>query len=172
MTPVREVARGLATAGLVRIDAHQTCAVTQLTFRELCEISDLCRLLEPQAMREAAAVIDDATPSERLRRILAGLGYSSAPYVALAIRSRGFAQMEVANDQHDELLDALRQRDGDRSAALACSHVDLTVNTLRAARDMFGPSPQAKTEASPKGTADHALKSAHADHALLDGARI
>jgi DNA-binding GntR family transcriptional regulator len=198
-TPVREALRDLATDGLVRIDAHRTCTVTQLTFAELCEIHDLCRLLEPEAMREAAAVIDDATlaaaqaladqmraesragqwaelnrrfhallvdatPSDRLRRILAGLRDSSAPYVALAIRGRGFVQMEAANDQHEELLAALRQRDGQRAAALACSHVDLTVNALRAARDMFDPTPAA--------TPSLRAEPAYAGQALLDPTRV
>jgi len=210
-TPVREALRDLATDGLVRIDAHRTCTVTRLTFGELCEIHDLCRLLEPQAMREAAAVIDDATlsaaqaladqmraesragqwaelnrrfhailvdatPSERLRRILAGLRDSSAPYVALAIRGRGFVQMEAANEQHDELLAALRDGDGDRSAALACSHVDLTVNALRAARDMFDPSPEPSAEvaaaAEVAAETDLGPDPTLVGRALLGGARV
>jgi DNA-binding GntR family transcriptional regulator len=57
-TPVREALRDLATEGLVRLDAHRGGLVNQLTLEELHEIQQLMRVIEPEAMRQAAEVAD------------------------------------------------------------------------------------------------------------------
>jgi DNA-binding GntR family transcriptional regulator len=58
-TPVREALRDLATEGLVTLDAHRGGIVKRLTYDELREIIHLCRILEPEAMRQVAEVADD-----------------------------------------------------------------------------------------------------------------
>lgn len=57
-TPVREALRDLATEGLVDLDAHRGALVTRFDAEELLEIHGLAKLLEPEAMRLAAAVGD------------------------------------------------------------------------------------------------------------------
>lgn len=57
-TPVREALRDLATEGLVRLDAHRGGIVNKLTFEDLLEIHELCRLLEPEAMRRVVDIMD------------------------------------------------------------------------------------------------------------------
>lgn len=58
-TPVREALRDLASEGLVRLDAHRGGVVHELSSEEVAEIYDLRRVLEPEAMRLAAANITD-----------------------------------------------------------------------------------------------------------------
>ncbi|WP_158542874.1 GntR family transcriptional regulator [Phytoactinopolyspora halophila] len=58
-TPVREALRDLATEGLVRLDAHRGAIVNKLTFDDLREIVELCRLVEPEAMRQVVEIADD-----------------------------------------------------------------------------------------------------------------
>ncbi|MPZ88459.1 MAG: FCD domain-containing protein [Nitriliruptorales bacterium] len=73
-TPVREALRDLATEGLIRLDPHRGAIVQQLTYEEIQDIHDLCRLLEPEAMQRAArhptpALIDRARMlSEEMER--------------------------------------------------------------------------------------------------------
>jgi DNA-binding GntR family transcriptional regulator len=56
-TPVREALRDLATEGLVHLDAHRGAVVRSLTYDDLLQIRDLTKLLEPEAVRLAAAVV-------------------------------------------------------------------------------------------------------------------
>lgn len=58
-TPVREAMRDLATQGLVRLDAHRGGTVHRLTYEDLHEIHELCRLVEPEAMRRLAVIVGD-----------------------------------------------------------------------------------------------------------------
>ena len=57
-TPVREALRDLATEGLVRLDAHRGGIVSRLTDKDLLEIHELCRLVEPEAMRQVVSMAD------------------------------------------------------------------------------------------------------------------
>jgi len=66
-TPVREALRDLATEGLVHLDAHRGGIVNRLTFEDLVEINDLCRLVEPEAMRQVAAIATDDLIAEARR---------------------------------------------------------------------------------------------------------
>jgi DNA-binding GntR family transcriptional regulator len=66
-TPVREALRDLATEGLVHLDAHRGGIVNRLTFEDLVEINDLCRLVEPEAMGQVAAIATEALIAEARR---------------------------------------------------------------------------------------------------------
>lgn len=57
-TPVREALRDLATEGLIRLDAHRGGIVSRLTDKDLLEIHELCRLVEPEAMRQVVSMAD------------------------------------------------------------------------------------------------------------------
>ncbi len=58
-TPVREALRDLATEGLVQLDAHRGGVVVELTYEDLLEIHELCKLVEPEAMRQVVEIADD-----------------------------------------------------------------------------------------------------------------
>lgn len=60
-TPVREALRDLSSEGLVQLDAHRSATVKQLTWAELQEVQEICRLLEPEATRRAVAACSPAT---------------------------------------------------------------------------------------------------------------
>jgi DNA-binding GntR family transcriptional regulator len=67
-TPVREALRDLATEGLVHLDAHRGGIVNQLNYEDLLEIHELCRLVEPEAMRRVVSITDDSV-LERARQL-------------------------------------------------------------------------------------------------------
>ena len=67
--------------------------------------------------------------SRHLVEILRKLRETSAMYVGLALGHRP-AQIQEANMQHTQMLDALGRRDVDESIQLARAHVDLTITTL------------------------------------------
>lgn len=60
-TPVREALRDLATEGLIRLDPHRGAIVHRLSYEETREIHDICKLLEPAALKQAAACITETT---------------------------------------------------------------------------------------------------------------
>lgn len=63
-TPVREALRDLATEGLVQLDAHRGGIVNRLTYDDLLEIHELCRLVEPEAMRQVVLLAPDSVIDE------------------------------------------------------------------------------------------------------------
>lgn len=63
-TPVREALRDLATEGLIRLDPHRGAIVHRLSYDETREIHDICKMLEPEAMRQATKVITEETLAE------------------------------------------------------------------------------------------------------------
>ncbi len=67
-TPIREALRELVSEGLVRFDPHRGAVVCETSADELEEIYQMCRVLEPIAVREALARADDALVTE-LRRL-------------------------------------------------------------------------------------------------------
>jgi DNA-binding GntR family transcriptional regulator len=170
-TPVREALRDLATEGLITLDAHRGAIVKQLTYEELLEIHELTKLLEPEAMRLAAAAGDmacldradhladlmeqekdigawvdlnrqfhsalvECVKRRRLLGILQGLRDTAAPYIGLALQQRGYPH-DLANEHHRDLVAAIRDGDGERAAAIAAAHVDLTAEALEEARHLF-----------------------------------
>ena len=60
-TPVREALRDLATEGLIRLDPHRGAIVHRLSYEETREIHDICKLLEPEAMKQATKSITEPT---------------------------------------------------------------------------------------------------------------
>jgi DNA-binding GntR family transcriptional regulator len=60
-TPVREALRDLATEGLIRLDPHRGAIVHRLSYEETREVHDICKLLEPEAMKQAARVVTETT---------------------------------------------------------------------------------------------------------------
>jgi DNA-binding GntR family transcriptional regulator len=60
-TPVREALRDLATEGLIRLDPHRGAIVHRLSYEETVEIHDICKLLEPEAMKQATKCITPET---------------------------------------------------------------------------------------------------------------
>lgn len=173
-TPVREALRDLASEGLVQLDAHRSATVKQLTWAELQEVQELCRLLEPEATRRAvkacspatlarAEVLADEMDAERadpgrwadlnrrfhaalmadvrgtrLVAILDGLRDAVAPYVGLSLQAHD-NQLDQANREHRELLDAFRAGDGERAAALSVRHLALTAQVLERSRTLLEP---------------------------------
>ena len=169
-TPVREALRSLATEGLLDLDPHRGAFVRSYDHAELVEIHELTKLLEPEAIRLAAACQDRAATLDRaerlaarmeveadvgrwvdlnrefhealiacidrvrLLRILTVLRDSVAPYVGRALQDDG-RRIEIANGHHRQLLALLRDGHGDRAAALASAHADLTTRGL----DRFDP---------------------------------
>ena len=63
-TPVREALRDLATEGLIRLDPHRGAIVHRLSYEETREVHDICKLLEPEAMKQAAKCITATTIAE------------------------------------------------------------------------------------------------------------
>lgn len=71
----------------------------------------------------------------RLRSILQSLQDGAAPYVGLLLQQRVDAFTAEANAEHSELLDALRDHDGDRAAAITKHHLAQTLESLQAAHN-------------------------------------
>lgn len=68
-TPVREALRDLATDGLIEFDAHRGAIVHQVSYEEIQEIHDICKLLEPEAMRRVTTVLSDERIDEAERLV-------------------------------------------------------------------------------------------------------
>lgn len=171
-TPVREALRDLATEGLIDLDAHRGATVHRLELGEVREIYSLRRLLEPEAMRRAAELLDRAVLDRaefvqqqmdeaidngvwadlnrqfhgilvsglampRLRSILRNLQDGAAPYVGLVLHNASPLR-DHANQEHRELLAALRAKDGARAAAITEAHLAQTIDALQRAHDEFG----------------------------------
>lgn len=90
-TPVREALRDLATEGLIRLDTHRGAVVRSIDPREAREIYDLRLMLEPMAMRKAAAHIteDELARAEELHERMTNAA-DSAEWVDL---NRRFHQL-------------------------------------------------------------------------------
>ncbi len=70
-TPVREALRDLATEGLIRLDPHRGAIVHRLSYEETREIHDICKLLEPEALKQAIKCISAGTFAEAEALIVA-----------------------------------------------------------------------------------------------------
>ena len=129
-----EAMRRAATGGdgehLVRAEA---CA------REMSAETDVGRWAELN--REFHELLATPLKDSRLHAILQGLRAAAAPYIALALRQRGY-ELDLAHEHHVALVEALRAGDAKTAARLAREHVDLTTRTLAEAQQAFeSPAP-------------------------------
>lgn len=79
--------------------------------------------------RHFHGIFAKAARSPTLTQVLRGLRDSSAPYVRWSlVLNPGFS--EQANEEHRELLDACRARDGERAAAIEAKHLRATLSEI------------------------------------------
>jgi DNA-binding GntR family transcriptional regulator len=105
-TPVREALRDLATEGLIRLDPHRGAIVHRLSYDETREVHDICKLLEPEAMRQAAKCITPETMAEA--RALAQRMNSESDPGRWADLNRQFHGVLIQDISSKYLLDILR----------------------------------------------------------------
>jgi len=105
-TPVREALRDLATEGLIDLDAHRGAVVKKVTYKELMEIHDLTEILDPEAVRLAAASPDrdHVNAAEQLADQMEG-ETDVGRWVDL---NRQFHEALVANVENERLLTILK----------------------------------------------------------------
>jgi DNA-binding GntR family transcriptional regulator len=81
-----------------------------------------------------------AVDRPRLLSILAGLRDTVAPYTALALQQPEYP-LDVANQHHREMLEAVRRRDAPVASATSAAHVDLTLRGIERIGDGTAPAP-------------------------------
>jgi DNA-binding GntR family transcriptional regulator len=108
-TPVREALRDLATEGLVRLDAHRGGIVSRLTDKDLLEIHELCRLVEPEAMRQVVSMAD-AVMLEEARDLTRQMQVEKDPVLWAQLNRSFHATLleAIPSDRFRSLLKALR----------------------------------------------------------------
>jgi DNA-binding GntR family transcriptional regulator len=79
--------------------------------------------------REFHATLVRAARAPRLINILQNLRDSAAPYVGLSLQASE-EQRRLANDQHREILEAMRAGDADKAIAIALEHLESTRQIL------------------------------------------
>lgn len=112
-------------------------AVDQITPDELDEAEQLQR--EMTGVEDVGAwvlmnrrfhgVLADAARSPRLARVIGGLQDAATSQVALSIKA-DFRRVTDGNDEHLEILRAVRDRDADRAADLITDHLTSTVRAV------------------------------------------
>lgn len=105
-TPVREALRDLATEGLIRLDPHRGAIVHRLSYDETREIHDICKLLEPEAMKQATKCITDQTLAEA-EALIAQMADETDPG-RWADLNRQFHGVVIQDINSKYLLDILR----------------------------------------------------------------
>lgn len=89
-----------------------------------------CATTEPGewviANREFHGVLAEASRSPELTSLLANLRNRSALYVAITLRGDP-DHIPESNEQHQELLDACRNRDEETAVEIVCRHLGQTV---------------------------------------------
>jgi DNA-binding GntR family transcriptional regulator len=83
--------------------------------------------------RQFHAILVDAAGSPRLSATLASLRDAAAVYVALALELAP-QQLHAGNDDHQQLLAAMRRRDARAAARIAVAHLDATVHAVEQVR--------------------------------------
>lgn len=86
--------------------------------------------------RRFHSALVDELDGTRLHSILTGLWNSAAPYIGLALQNPD-NQLEAANQEHRQLIAALRERDAARAAELAHGHSALTIGVLERSRALL-----------------------------------
>ncbi|MGH9247903.1 MAG: GntR family transcriptional regulator [Acidimicrobiales bacterium] len=89
--------------------------------------------------RQFHASLVASVRNRRMHDILTGLRDTTAPYVGMALQQHDYRR-GAANRHHRQLIEALRDGDGDQAARIAIDHVDLTIQQLELARHVFDPS--------------------------------
>lgn len=84
--------------------------------------------------REFHGLLVEGIDSPRLKSILRNLRDSAAPYVGFSLQEWGAEQIEAANEEHRELIAAMRAGDEERAAAVTEQHLKATVQALERAR--------------------------------------
>ncbi len=82
--------------------------------------------------RDFHAIFSEISDSSRLSSILAGLGDSAAPYVALSLAARP-QQVDEANLEHAGLLDLYRRKSVDEAVKLTLDHLQATLAAIEEA---------------------------------------
>lgn len=116
-------------------------AAQNITEAELAEAEKLWEKMQDdsdvtawsEANRQFHAVIAQASRSPNLTQILRGLRDSATPYVrwSLVVSPNRFV---TANQDHRNLIDACRERDGERAAAIEEQHLRHTMAAIFDAR--------------------------------------
>jgi DNA-binding GntR family transcriptional regulator len=86
--------------------------------------------------RQFHAVLVECVPNRRLLSTLTALRDTAAPYVGLALQQRGYPH-DLANKQHQQLVEALRAGDAEKVFAIATDHTALAARTFKDARELF-----------------------------------
>lgn len=108
-TPVREALRDLATEGLIRLDPHRGAIVHRLSYEETREIHHICKLLEPEALRQATEVVTDETLAEAAALMERMESETDAGrWADLNRRFHGTVIQDIAWQQLSEILRSLR----------------------------------------------------------------
>lgn len=160
MTPVREALRDLATEGLVTLVPHRGAVVTALDLEDALEIHRIRLALEPDALAAAVSMGTDdvlrqahgmhqemadapaaqwvilnrdfhvllltTTPSRRLRSLLRSLLEAAVLYVGVSMPHRHGAP----HREHEDMLRAYEERDGDRARQLMHEHIASSIISL------------------------------------------
>jgi DNA-binding GntR family transcriptional regulator len=151
--PLRDALRRLEAEGLVTIDRRRGARVSSLTADDVQEIYEMRMLLEGDCARRAISSLgdddverlvrlseemdrtaDDPTLGSESRRrfyselyALAGRPRMHAVILelrALVVRYHLLTDSGGHHRPHDDLRSCLRERDGERGAAVICAHLD------------------------------------------------
>lgn len=108
-TPVREALRDLATEGLIRLDPHRGAIVHRLSYEETREIHDICKLLEPEAMRQAVTAITAQSMAEA-EALIAQMDAEDDPgrWADLNRKFHAALVLDIPGTQLSEILRGLR----------------------------------------------------------------
>jgi DNA-binding GntR family transcriptional regulator len=108
-TPVREALRDLAAEGLVRLDPHRGAIVHRPSYKETCEIHVISKLLEPEAMSQAAKVITPET-LDQAEKLIAAMVLETDPgrWADLNRQFHGILIRDVGSKYLVDILRTLR----------------------------------------------------------------
>lgn len=113
------------------LDEHALAAAEELQ-RQMDEEDDVG--VWADLNRQFHGRLIDGIDSPRLKSALENLRDSAAPYVGFMLK-KGQEHLADANKEHHALLKALRDRDGERAAAVTEQHLEGTVKALRQASE-------------------------------------
>jgi DNA-binding GntR family transcriptional regulator len=123
---IRKILEPAAMRDAARLMAPSTMARVEHLHAMLAEQLSMGRWAELHSEFHDTLLAD--VQSERLVRTIVNLRNSAAPYVAAARLRHGIALAHA--DEHRDLLDALRDREEERAAAVALRHLESTMMAL------------------------------------------